>query len=413
MKRVVVTGLGLISSLGIGLEKSWEKLINGESGIDLITSYDIENEAVKIAGEVKDFEPTEYGIEKKEVKKLARNTQFALVATKMALEDANLKIDENNADEIGVLVSSGIGGIEVLEEQYKTMLDKGARRISPFTIPAMIENMAAGNIAIYYGAKGPNKSIVTACASGTHSIGDGFDLIRHGRAKAMIVGGTEACITSFCINSFNNMKALSGRNEEPKTASRPFSKDRDGFVMGEGAGILILDELETALARGAKIYAEMVGYGETCDAHHITAPVENGEGAIKAMRVALKDANLDIKDVTYINAHGTSTPTNDVVETRAIKGLFGEQAHNLYVSSTKGATGHGLGAAGGIEGVIIAKSIADGIIPPTINLHETEEECDLNYVPNKAIKTDVKVAMSNSLGFGGHNSVIIMKKFEK
>ena len=388
MKRVVVTGLGLISSLGIGLEESWKKLIAGETGIDLITSYDTTDQPVRIAGEVKGFEPTDYGIEKKEVKKLARNTQF-------------------------VLVSSGVGGIEIMEEQYGAMLSKGYKRISPFTIPAMIENMAAGNIAIYYGAKGPNKSIVTACASGTHSIGDGFDLIRHGRAKAMIVGGTEASITQFCINSFANMKALSTRNETPKTASRPFSKDRDGFVMGEGAGILILEELESALARGAKIYAEMVGYGETCDANHITAPIETGEGATKAMRIALKDANLSLDDVTYINAHGTSTPTNDVVETRAIKALFGDKAKDLYISSTKGATGHGLGAAGGIEGVIIAKAIADGVIPPTINLHETEEECDLNYVPNQAIKTDVKVAMSNSLGFGGHNSVIVMKKFEK
>ena len=365
MKRVVVTGLGLISSLGIGLEESWKKLIDGETGIDLITSYDTTDQPVRIAGEVKGFEPTDYGIEKKEVKKLARNTQFALVATKMALEDANFKIDETNADDVGVLVSAGVGGIEIMEEQYRTMLEKGPKRISPFTIPAMI------------------------------------------------VGGTEASVTQFCINSFANMKALSTRNETPKTASRPFSKDRDGFVMGEGAGILILEELESALARGAKIYAEMVGYGETCDANHITAPIETGEGATKAMRIALKDANIPLEDVTYINAHGTSTPTNDVVETRAIKALFGDKAKDLYISSTKGATGHGLGAAGGIEGVIIAKAIAEGIIPPTINLHETEEECDLNYVPNKAIKADVKVAMSNSLGFGGHNSVIVMKKFEK
>ena len=377
MKRVVVTGLGLISALGIGLEESWKKLIAGETGIDLIKSYDTTDQPVRIAGEVKGFEPTDYGIEKKEVKKLARNTQFALVATKMALEDANFKIDETNADDVGVIVSAGVGGIEIMEEQYGNMLTKGYRRISPFTIPAMIENMAAGNIAIYYGAKGPNRSIVTACASGTHSIGDGFDLIRHGRAKAMIVGGTEAS------------------------------------VMGEGAGILILEELESALARGAKIYAEMVGFGDTSDANHITAPIETGEGATKAMRAALKDANIPLEDVTYINAHGTSTPTNDIVETRAIKALFGDKAKSLYVSSTKGATGHALGGAGGIEGVIIAKTIAEGIIPPTINLHETEEECDLNYVPNKAIKADVKVAMSNSLGFGGHNSVIVMKKFEK
>lgn len=412
MKRVVVTGLGLISSLGLNLQDSWEKLINGETGIDFITAYDTTDMPVKVAGEVKNFDPMAFGIEKKEIKKLSRNTQFAIAATKMALEDAKLVIDENNAWETGVVVSSGIGGMEVFEEQHKTMLEKGVKRISPFTIPAMIENMAAGNVAIYFGAKGPNKSVVTACASGTHSIGDGLELIRHNKAKIMIVGGTEACITSFAINSFTNMKALS-TNPDPKTASRPFSKERDGFVMGEGAGVLILEELDHALARGAQIYAELVGFGETCDAHHITAPVETGEGAIRAIKIALKDANLVKEDVTYFNAHGTSTPTNDVVETRAIKGAFEDKAYDLFISSTKGATGHGLGAAGGIEGVIIAKSIETGIIPPTINLENPDEECDLNYVPHKAITTDVKVAMSASLGFGGHNSVIIMKKFEK
>lgn len=412
MKRVVVTGLGLISSLGLNLQDSWDKLINGETGIDFITAYDTTDMPVKVAGEVKNFDPMAFGIEKKEIKKLSRNTQFAIAATKMALEDAKLVIDENNAWETGVVVSSGIGGMEVFEEQHKTMLEKGIKRISPFTIPAMIENMAAGNVAIYFGAKGPNKSVVTACASGTHSIGDGLELIRHNKAKVMIVGGTEACITSFAINSFANMKALS-TNPDPKTASRPFSKERDGFVMGEGAGVLILEELDYALARGAKIYAELVGFGETCDAHHITAPVETGEGAIRAIKVALQDANLTKEDVTYFNAHGTSTPTNDVVETRAIKGAFKDKAYDLFISSTKGATGHGLGAAGGMEGVIIAKSIETGIIPPTINLENPDEECDLNYVPHKSITTDVKVAMSASLGFGGHNSVIIMKKFEK
>lgn len=411
MKRVVVTGVGLISSLGIGTENTWEKLIAGETGIDTITSYDITDMPVKIAGEVKGFEPTEFGIEKKELKKLARNTQFAIVASKMALEDAKLTIDETNADETGVIISSGIGGMEIFEEQLQVMFEKGVKRISPFTIPAMIANMSSGTTAIYLGAKGPNKTIVTACASGTHSVGEGFELIRHNRAKVMIVGGTEACITAFGMNSFANMKALSTRNDN--TASRPFSADRDGFVMGEGAGVIVLEELDYALARGAKIYAEVVGFGESCDAYHITAPVETGEGAIRAMKIALKDAGLSTEDVTYINAHGTSTPANDVIETRAIKTLFGEQAYKLYVSSTKGATGHGLGAAGGIEAAIIAKTIETGIIPPTLHLDTPDAECDLNYVPNKAIKADVKVAMSNSLGFGGHNSVIIMKKFEK
>lgn len=414
MKRVVVTGVGLISSLGIGTEESWNNLVNGETGIDFITSYDTTDMPVKIAGEVKNFDPTVFGIEKKEVKKLARNTQFAIAATKMALDDANLEIDETNAYDTGVIVSSGIGGMEVFEEQHKNMIEKGVKRISPFTIPAMIANMSSGNIGIYFGAKGPNKTIVTACASGTHSVGEGLELIRHNRAKIMIVGGTEACVTAFGMNAFANMKALStARNEEPKKASRPFSADRDGFVMGEGAGVLILEELEYALARNAKIYAEVVGFGETCDAYHITAPVETGEGAVRAMKIALNDANLKLEDVNYINAHGTSTPANDVIETRAIKTLFGENAYKLYVSSTKGATGHGLGAAGGIEAVILAKTIETGIVPPTLNLDTPDSECDLNYVPNKAIKADIKVAMSNSLGFGGHNSVIVMKKFEK
>lgn len=411
MKRVVVTGVGIISSLGIGTDNTWQKLIAGETGIDTITSYDTTDMPVKVAGEVKGFEPTEYGIEKKELKKLARNTQFAIVASKMALEDAKLKIDETNADETGVIISSGIGGMEIFEEQLQVMLEKGVKRISPFTIPAMIANMSSGTTAIYLGAKGPNKTIVTACASGTHSVGEGFELIRHDRAKVMVVGGTEACITAFGMNSFANMKALSTRNDS--TASRPFSADRDGFVMGEGAGVVVLEELDYALARGAKIYAEVVGFGESCDAHHITAPVETGEGAVRAMRIALKDAGLSIEDVTYINAHGTSTPANDVIETRAIKTFFGDHAYKLYVSSTKGATGHGLGAAGGIEAAILAKTIETGIIPPTLHLETPDAECDLNYVPNKAIEKDVKVAMSNSLGFGGHNSVIVMKKFEK
>ena len=412
MNRVVVTGLGLITALGTGIEKSWKKIVAGETGIAKIESYDVSEMPVQIAGEVKDFDPTEFGIEKKEIKKLARNTQFAIAATKMALEDSKLVIDENNAEEVGVIVSSGIGGIEVFEAQHQTMLEKGVRRISPFTIPAMIANMASGNIGIYFGAKGPNKSVVTACAAGTHSVGDAFEMIKNGRAKAMIAGGTEAAITPFAMNAFANMKALSTRNDEPEKASRPFSADRDGFVMGEGAGILILEELESAKARGAKIYAEIVGYGETCDAHHITAPVEGGEGAARAFKMALKEGNIALDEVTYINAHGTSTPANDKNETAAIKTVFGDHAKELMVSSTKGATGHGLGAAGGIEAVIIAKSISEGVIPPTINYDNLDPECDLNYVPNKAAEKEINVAMSSSLGFGGHNAVIAMRRYK-
>ncbi|MBU3842143.1 MAG: beta-ketoacyl-ACP synthase II [Candidatus Fusobacterium pullicola] len=412
MNRVVVTGIGLITALGTGIEKSWRRIVAGETGVGRIESYDSTDMPVQIAAEVKDFDAVEFGIEKKEVKKLARNTQFAIAATKMALEDSKLVIDENNAEDIGVIVSSGIGGIEIFEAQHQTMMEKGVKRISPFTIPAMIANMASGNIGIYFGAKGPNKSVVTACAAGTHSVGDAFEMIKNGRAKVMIAGGTEASITPFAMNAFANMKALSTRNDEPTKASRPFSADRDGFVMGEGAGILILEELEHAKARGAKIYAEVIGYGETCDAYHITAPADGGEGAARAFKMALKEGNIALEDVTYINAHGTSTPANDRNETAAIKSVFGEHAKDLMVSSTKGATGHGLGAAGGIEAVIIAKAISEGIIPPTINYDNPDAECDLNYVPNKAIEKEINVAMSSSLGFGGHNAVIAMKKFK-
>ncbi len=412
MNRVVVTGIGLITALGTGIEKSWKRIVAGETGVGRIESYDSTDMPVQIAAEVKDFDAVEFGIEKKEVKKLARNTQFAIAATKMALEDSKLVIDENNAEDIGVIVSSGIGGIEIFEAQHQTMMEKGVKRISPFTIPAMIANMASGNIGIYFGAKGPNKSVVTACAAGTHSVGDAFEMIKNGRAKVMIAGGTEASITPFAMNAFANMKALSTRNDEPTKASRPFSADRDGFVMGEGAGILILEELEHAKARGAKIYAEVIGYGETCDAYHITAPADGGEGAARAFKMALKEGNIAFEDVTYINAHGTSTPANDRNETAAIKSVFGEHAKDLMVSSTKGATGHGLGAAGGIEAVIIAKAISEGIVPPTINYDNPDAECDLNYVPNKAVEKEINVAMSSSLGFGGHNAVIAMKKFK-
>ncbi len=412
MRRVVVTGLGLITALGTGTEQTWNAIKEGKTGLGLIESYDTTDNPVKIAAEVKDFDPIEFGIEKKEIKKLARNTQFAIAASKMALKDSKLEITDANAERVGVIVSSGIGGIEILEQQHITMLNKGIRRISPFTIPAMIANMASGNVAIYLGAKGPNKALVTACAAGTHSIGDAFETIKNGKADVMISGGTEACITEFAMNGFANMKALSTRNEEPTKASRPFTADRDGFVMGEGAGIVILEELETAKARGAKIYAEVVGYGETCDAYHITAPAEGGEGGARAIKMALEEAGVDITEVDYINAHGTSTPANDRNETASIKSIFGEHAYKLAVSSTKGATGHALGAAGGIEGAILALAISEGILPPTVNYETPDPELDLNYVPNNAVKKEIRVGLSNSLGFGGHNAVIAMKKYE-
>ena len=412
MRRVVVTGVGLVTALGTGVEKTWNAIKEGKTGLGLIESFDATENPVKVAAEVKDFDPIEFGIEKKEIKKLARNTQFAIAASKMALEDSKLEITDENAERIGTIVSSGIGGIEVMEQQHITMMNKGIRRISPFTIPAMIANMASGNVGIYLGAKGPNKALVTACAAGTHSIGDAFETIKNGKADAMIAGGTEACITKFAMNGFANMKALSTRNDEPEKASRPFTADRDGFVMGEGAGIVILEELESAKARGAKIYAELVGYGETCDAYHITAPAEGGEGGARAIKMALEEAGLDITEVDYINAHGTSTPANDRNETASIKSVFGEHAYKLAVSSTKGATGHALGAAGGIEGAILALSISEGILPPTVNHDTPDPDLDLNYVPNVAVKKEIKVGLSNSLGFGGHNAVIAMKKYE-
>ncbi len=412
MRRVVITGVGMITALGTGVEKSWARIKAGECGIKNIESFDTENTSVKIAGEVTDFDPTNFGIEKKEVKKLARNTQFAIAAAKMALEDAKFEITEENAASVGTIVSSGIGGMEVFEKQHKTLLNKGARKVSPFTIPAMIANMASGNVGIYTGAKGPNKTIVTACAAGTHSIGDAFEMIRHGKTDTMIAGGTEACITEFAVTGFANMKALSTRNDEPTKASRPFNVDRDGFVMGEGSGIVILEELEQAKARGAKIYAEIVGYGETCDAYHITSPGPGGEGAARAIEMALKQGNIEKTTVDYINAHGTSTPANDRLETAAIKTVFGDHAKKLAVSSTKGATGHALGAAGGMEGVILALGINEGIMPPTINYENPDEECDLDYIPNEARNKEIRVGMSTSLGFGGHNAVIVMKKYE-
>ena len=409
MRRVVVTGIGLITSLGIGKQKTWERVLNGECGIDKITAFDTTEQSIHIAGEVKDFNPEDY-IEKKEIKKLARFSQFAVAASKLALEDSKFVIDESNAERTGVIVGSGIGGLEIIETEVGKLLEKGSRRVSPFYIPGAIVNMAAGNVSIYLGAKGPNTSVVTACAAGTNSIGDAYEIIKLGKADTMIAGGAEATITPSGIAGFANLKALS-TIEDPKKASRPFTADRAGFVMGEGAGILILEELEQAKARGAKIYAEIVGYGSTGDAYHMTSPSEGGEGAVRAMKMALDEAEADITEVDYINAHGTSTPANDKNETAAIKTLFGDHAYKLAVSSTKGATGHIVGGTGGVEAGFLALAINEGILPPTINQDNPDPICDLDYVPNKPVKRDIRIGLSNTFGFGGHNAVIAMKKY--
>lgn len=411
MRRVVVTGIGLITPLGTGKEKTWEALINGECGIDTIKAFDTSEHSVHIAAEVKDFNPEEF-IEKKELKKLGRFSQFAIAASIEALKDANLEITEENANRVGTIIGSGIGGLDIIEQEVGKLVERGPKKVSPFYIPAAILNMASGNTSIYVGSKGPNKTVVTACASGTNSIGDAFQTILLGKADVMIAGGTEATVTPSGIAGFANLKALS-TNPDPKTASRPFTIDRDGFVLGEGAGVLILEELEYAKARGAKIYAEVVGYGETGDAFHMTAPSDGGEGAARAMKMALEQGNISPDEVDYINAHGTSTPANDKNETAAIKTALGEDnAYKVSISSTKGATGHLLGGAGGVEAAFIALAIKEGIVPPTINYENADPLCDLDYTPNKSVKREIRVALSNSLGFGGHNAVIAFRKFE-
>ena len=410
-RRVVVTGLGLISPLGIGVEKSWGGMLQGRSGVRLITHFDASSFATRIAGEVDGFNPEDY-IEPKEVKKMDRFIHFGVAASTMAFTDSGLKIDEHNAARVGVYVGSGMGGLPAIEHYHKVMLEKGPRRITPFFIPMLIINLAAGQISIRFGAKGPNSAPATACATGSHAIGDAFKVIQRGDADAMIAGGTESCITSMGIGGFNAMKALSTRNDEPEKASRPFDKDRDGFIMGEGAGIMVIEELGHALERKAKIYAEIVGYGLTGDAYHITSPAPGGEGAARCMAMALKDAGASPSQVDYINAHGTSTKYGDELETAAIKTVFGEHAYKVAISSTKSMTGHLLGAAGGIEGVICTLSIHNGIVPPTINLDTPDPECDLDYVPHTARRADIRCALSNSFGFGGTNACLLFKRFE-
>ncbi|MCM3365223.1 beta-ketoacyl-ACP synthase II [Bacillus safensis] len=409
-KRVVVTGLGALTPLGNDVKSTWKNALAGVSGVGPITRVDSSEYTAKVAAELKDFNIEDY-MEKKEARKMARFTQYAVVAAQKALEDSRLEITDEIAPRVGVWVGSGIGGLETFEEQFEVYSNKGARRVSPFFVPMMIPDMATGQISIALGAKGVNSCTVTACATGTNSIGDAFKVIQRGDADAMITGGTEAPLTKMSFAGFCANKALS-TNPDPKTASRPFDKNRDGFVMGEGAGIIVLEELEHALKRGATIYAEIVGYGSTGDAYHITAPAPNGEGGVRAMKEAIRDAGLSVEDIDYINAHGTSTPYNDKFETMAIKEVFGEHANKLAISSTKSMTGHLLGAAGGVEAIFSVLAIKDSVLPPTINLETPDEECDLDYVANEARSKEVQVALSNSLGFGGHNATIIFKKYE-
>ncbi len=410
-KRVVITGLGAITPIGNTLAEYWEGLVSGRNGIGLITHFDASKHDCRIAGEVKGFDISLY-LEKKEAKRMDKFSQFAVCASKQAIADSGLVIDAANAEHIGVIIGTGIGGLRVLEEQQEIYLTKGPSRCSPFMIPMMIANMAAGVVAIQLGAKGPNCCTVTACAAGSNAIGEAFRQIQGGYAKAMICGGTESAITPLGIAGFAACKAVSTRNDDPATACRPFDVGRDGFVMGEGAGILILEELEHAQSRGAKIYAEVVGYAMTCDAYHMTGQTPGGVDAARAMSLCLKDAGLAPESVSYINAHGTSTGINDPTETAAIKSVLGDHAYKIAVSSTKSMTGHLLGGAGGIEGVASALAIKHGILPPTINLENPEVGCDLDYVPKVSRAANVEVALSNSFGFGGHNVTLAFKKFE-
>ena len=409
MRRVVITGVGAISPLGCGNDKNWDALVSGKSGIGLITRFDTSAMPVKIAGEVPDFNAEEY-IDKKEIKKMDLFIQYALAAAHYAMEDSGLVINDENAERVGVLVGAGLGGLPTIEKYHTLLAEGGFKKISPFFIPMLIINLAPGHISIKYGAKGPNISSVSACATSTHSIGDAYHIIKRGDADAMIAGGAESVITPLGIGGFAAMKALSDRNDDPATASRPFDKNRDGFVMGEGAGIVVLEEYESAKARGAKIYAEIVGYGLTGDAYHLTAPAPGGEGGARAMKMALKNAGINPEQVSYINAHGTSTPIGDMYETMAIKSVFGDHAKRMLVSSTKSMTGHLLGAAGGIETVFTLMAMEKSVVPPTINYTEPDPECDLDYVPNTAREAKLEYTMSNNFGFGGTNATLLFKK---
>ncbi|MFP7494794.1 beta-ketoacyl-ACP synthase II [Terribacillus saccharophilus] len=409
-KRVVVTGIGAVTPVGNDAATTWQNLLEGKSGVDVLTRVNKDDYPAKVAAEVKDFNPEDY-MEKKESKRMDLFTQYAVAASKMAVEDAKLEITEDNANRIGVWIGSGIGGMGTYEEQFEKLMTKGPRRVSPFFVPMMIPDMASGQVSIQLGAKGINSCSVTACASGANSIGDAFKVIERGDADAMITGGSEAPLTKMAFAGFSAAKALSF-NDDPKTASRPFDANRDGFVMGEGAGILILESLDSALERGATIYAEIVGYGASGDAYHITAPAPEGEGAVRAMRQAMDDAGLQAEDIDYVNAHGTSTELNDKFETAALKQLLGDHAYQTAISSTKSMTGHMLGAAGAVEAIICVKTIQEGMIPPTINQMEKDPLCDLDYVPNVKREKQVRAALSNSLGFGGHNAALVFKRYQ-
>jgi 3-oxoacyl-[acyl-carrier-protein] synthase II len=409
-KRVVVTGLGAVTPIGNTLSEYWEGLVSGRNGIGPITLFDASRHDCRIAGEVKAFDPFQY-LDRKDAKRMDRFAQFAVAASKQAIADAQFVINDLNAEQVGVIIGSGVGGIKVLEDQQEVYLTKGPDRCSPFMVPMMIANMAAGLTAIHIGAKGPNSCPVTACASGSNAIGDAFRLVQSGYAQAMICGGAEAAITPLSVAGFASARTLSTRNDDPAHASRPFDRDRNGFVMGEGSGILLLEELEHALSRGARIYAEMIGYGMTCDAYHMTSPVPGGEGAARAIQLAMKDAGITPDQVSYINAHGTSTPMNDPNETAAIKTALGDHAYKVAISSTKSMTGHLLGGSGGIEGVATALAVAHDQLPPTINLENPDPACDLDYVPNHSRSHKVDVALSNSFGFGGHNVTVAFRKY--
>ncbi|RUM90560.1 MAG: beta-ketoacyl-[acyl-carrier-protein] synthase II [Thermovibrio sp.] len=410
-RRVVITGLGVVSPVGSTVEKFWDNITKGKSGIERITKFDAEGFPVQIAGEVKDFDPSAY-FDRKEIRRTDPFIQFAVGASVQAVESSGLDKADVDKTRVGVLIGSGIGGLTTIEQQLKILMEKGPRRVSPYCVPMEIINMASGIVSIRFGFKGPNISVVTACATGTHAIGEAYRTIQYGDADVMVAGGTESCITPLAVAGFAAAKALSTRNDEPERASRPFEKNRNGFVMGEGAGIVVLEELEHAKRRGAKILAEVVGYGTSGDAYHMTAPAPEGEGAARAIENAIKDAGISPEEIDYVNAHGTSTKFNDLFETMAIKKALGEHAYKVKISSIKSMIGHLLGAAGGVEVVSCVKTIETGIIPPTINYEEPDPECDLDYTPNKAVKADVRYVLKNSFGFGGTNACLILKKYE-
>jgi 3-oxoacyl-[acyl-carrier-protein] synthase II len=410
-KRVVITGLGLVTPLGIGVQESWSAICNGKSGVGEITRFDASAYQTKIAAEVKNFKAEDF-LSKKEARRIEPFIAYAVAATRMALDNAKLEVNAANADRVGVITGCGLGGLDTVEKTTLSLSKRGPKRITPFFIPMIIGNMAPGMISIHFGACGPNASIATACAAGTHAVGEAFRVLQRGDADVMITGGVESVITPTCIAGFNAMKAISTRNDEPEKASRPFDKDRDGFIVGEGAGILILETLEHALERGASIHAEVIGFGMNGDGYHMTAPSPGGEGAAKCMKLALADAGLKGTEIDYINAHGTSTPFNDLNETMAVKTVFGDDAYRIPISSTKSMTGHLLGGSGGVEAVFTVLTIRDGLIPPTINLDHPSSECDLDYVPHVARRMSVKIAMTNSFGFGGLNASLVFEKYQ-